>query len=113
MAQTSVARFPPRSSAAAFLLARIVPMRSFLTALTAIVIFSLEAAVTFAQVPARTPPILSPSRPHDSGVGGCMEMWDSGTHMTKQQWSRACERVQTRLDSVDVDAIMRVRKMQR
>jgi hypothetical protein len=36
----------------------------------------------------------------------CIKMWDSGTHMTKQQWSRTCKRVQTRLDNLKVDAII-------
>jgi hypothetical protein len=86
-------------------------MRSFLIA---IVIFSLEAAATFAQVPARTPPIPSPLRPHDSGVGDCMEMWDSGTHMTQQEWrGMSASRPALIASGLDVDAIMRVRKMQR
>ena len=36
------------------------------------VALSLGAGATFAQVPARTPPILSALRPHDSGIVGCM-----------------------------------------
>jgi len=79
----------------------------------AIVTLSLGAGATFAQIPTRTPPILSPLRLHDSGVVDCMHMWDSGTHMTKQEWSRACKRVQTRLDGLDGDAIMRATKTQR
>jgi hypothetical protein len=43
---------------------------------------------------------------HDSAFADCMQMWDSGTHMTKQEWSRSCKRVQARLDSLNVDAIM-------
>jgi len=82
-------------------------MRLFLIAIANL---SLGAGATVAQVPARTPAILQPLRLHESGVGDCMRMWDSGTHMTKQEWSRACKRVQTRLDSLDVDAIMRVTK---
>ena len=81
--------------------------------LIAIVTLSLGAGATFAQIPTRTPPILSPLRLHDSAVVDCMHMWDSGTHMTKQEWSRACKRVQTRLDSLDGDAIMRATKTQR
>jgi len=81
--------------------------------LIAIVTLSLGAGATFAQIPTRTPPILSPLRLHDSGVVDCMQMWDSGTHMTKQEWSRACKRVQTRLDGLDGDAFMRATKTQR
>jgi anti-sigma-K factor RskA len=83
-------------------------MRLFLIVIATL---SLGAGATFAQEPA-TAPIVSPLRLHDSGGGDCMEMWDSGTHMTKQEWSRACRRVQTRLDSLDVGA-MRVRKTPR
>ena len=35
-----------------------------------------------------------------------MQMWDSGAHMTKQEWSRTCKRVQTRLDNLNLDAIV-------
>ena len=54
----------------------------------------------------------SPSRPqsrqntYDRAVADCMQMWDAGTHMTKQEWSRSCRRVQTRLDNLNLDAIM-------
>jgi hypothetical protein len=53
-----------------------------------------------------------PSRPqsrqnaYDGALAACVQMWDSGTHMTKQEWSRTCKRVQTRLDNLKVDAIM-------
>jgi hypothetical protein len=43
---------------------------------------------------------------HDSAVADCMQMWDSGTHMTKQEWGRTCKRVQTRLDNLKLDALM-------
>ena len=46
-------------------------MRLFLIAIATL---SLGAGATFAQVPATTPPILSPLRLHDSGVGDCMEI---------------------------------------
>lgn len=43
---------------------------------------------------------------YDSAIFACMQMWDSGTHMTKQQWARTCKRVQTRLDNLKVDEIV-------
>ena len=49
---------------------------------------------------------------YDIAVADCMQMWDSGTHMTKQEWSRSCKRVQTRLDNLNVDAIMAKPKTQ-
>ena len=33
----------------------------------------------------------------------CMRMWDSGTHMSKQEWSSTCDRIQTRLDNLKVE----------
>jgi hypothetical protein len=42
---------------------------------------------------------------HDSAVAACKEMWDAGTHMTKQQWSNTCKRIQTRLDNIAVEVI--------
>jgi len=48
----------------------------------------------------------SQSNVHDSAVTDCMGMWDSGTHMTRQEWARTCRRVQTRLDNLKVDAVM-------
>ena len=74
---------------------------------------SLGAGATFAQIPIRTPPILPALRPHDSGIVDCVQMWNSGTHMTKQEWSRACTRVQTRLDRLDIEASMPKAKTER
>ena len=33
----------------------------------------------------------------------CMKMWDSGTHMSRQEWSSTCDRIQTRLDNLKVE----------
>ena len=33
----------------------------------------------------------------------CMRMWDSGTHMSKREWSNTCDRIQTRLDNLKVE----------
>jgi hypothetical protein len=41
---------------------------------------------------------------HDRAVAACKELWDAGTHMTKQQWSNTCKRIQTRLDNLGVEA---------
>ena len=40
---------------------------------------------------------------HDTAVTDCKRMWDSGTHMTKQEWARTCKRIQSRLDNLKVD----------
>ena len=84
--------------------------------------FSTTSAIPPATIAgAASPTGISPqrrpsSRPqsrqnaYDSAVADCMQMWDSGTHMTKQEWSRTCKRVQARLDNLNVDAIMRETK---
>jgi hypothetical protein len=33
----------------------------------------------------------------------CMRMWDAGTHMSRQEWSRTCDRIQTRLDNLKIE----------
>ena len=61
----------------------------------------------------RQRPSLNPAQnPHDSAVAACKEMWDAGTHMTKQQWSNTCKRIQTRLDNLGVEATMPKAKAQ-
>ena len=69
---------------------------------------------------AAAPPADEPQRPspsptqdlHDRAVAACKEMWDAGTHMTRQAWSNTCKRIQTRLDNLDVEAIMAKAKAQ-
>ena len=36
----------------------------------------------------------------ESAMADCERMWDRGTHMTKQEWSRTCRRVQDRLQQL-------------
>jgi hypothetical protein len=31
-----------------------------------------------------------------------MRLWEPATHMTKEEWSRTCRRVQSRLDAVQI-----------
>jgi hypothetical protein len=42
----------------------------------------------------------NPSRPGGGGesLQACMGFWDSGTHMTRAEWRRACQRTRNRLD---------------
>jgi hypothetical protein len=59
----------------------------------------------FAQVaaPARataSPAPASQEATDRSAVANCVQMWDRGTHMTKQQWLRTCKRVQNRLQQL-------------
>jgi hypothetical protein len=43
---------------------------------------------------------------HDNAVADCMQMWDSGRHMTKPEWLRTCRRAETRLDNLNVESLM-------
>jgi hypothetical protein len=41
--------------------------------------------------------------PANAAITDCMQLWDMGTHMTKQEWATSCRRVQGRVDAkVDV-----------
>ena len=37
----------------------------------------------------------------DYGLAECFDLWDAGTHMSKKEWRVACQRVQSRLDSLE------------
>ena len=39
---------------------------------------------------------LARNKAYEAAVADCEEMWDRGTHMSKQDWSRTCRRVQDR-----------------
>ena len=75
-----------------------------------------NSAYSTTSRPGASPTGISPHQPRDppqsgqgvhaSAVAECMQMWDSGAHMTKQAWSHTCKRVQTRLDNLNLDAIM-------
>jgi len=41
---------------------------------------------------------------NDYSLAECMVLWDAGTHMTKGQWRAACQRVQNRLNNLEVIA---------
>ena len=55
---------------------------------------------------------LPPAQEHDRALAACKEMWDAGTHMTKQQWSNTCKRIQTRLDNLGAETTMPKAKVQ-
>jgi hypothetical protein len=61
-----------------------------------------------ATAPAKSP-AAAPAKPiKTKGVVGdakaeCLKMWDAGTHMSRQEWSRTCDRIQTRLDNLKVE----------
>jgi hypothetical protein len=37
------------------------------------------------------------------GIAECMRLWDTKTHMSRQEWARTCERVQTRLENLRIE----------
>jgi len=41
--------------------------------------------------------------PADYSVAECVAMWEAATHMSKQEWRTACQRVQNRLENLHVD----------
>ena len=43
--------------------------------------------------------------PTQEALADCMRLWDSGTHMTKGEWSATCRRIQGRLDSLKLDPV--------
>jgi len=36
-------------------------------------------------------------------IAECMQLWDAATHMTKQEWARTCERIQSRLENLRIE----------
>lgn len=67
-------------------------------------------AVASAEIAPASPSVTGQSRSlvsveksaHDAAVENCEQTWDRGTHMTKQEWSRTCRRVQNRLQQLHV-----------
>lgn len=47
--------------------------------------------------------VSTPADAHDAAAASCVDMWDRGTHMTKREWRRACQRVQNRLERLPVN----------
>jgi len=38
-------------------------------------------------------------------IADCMRLWDAATHMTKQQWARTCERIQSRRENLSIESL--------
>jgi hypothetical protein len=41
-------------------------------------------------------------RPANDALASCLAQWDKGTHMSRQEWNRACRRVANRLHNLNV-----------
>ena len=50
------------------------------------------------------PPGKAPARkkPENEALASCLAQWDKGTHMSRQEWNRACRRVANRLQNLNV-----------
>lgn len=62
-----------------------------------------ERVLAQAAAPARattSPAPASQEATHRLAVESCVQMWDRGTHMTRQEWLRTCKRVQNRLQTL-------------
>lgn len=42
--------------------------------------------------------------PMNGSLRSCLNMWETATHMSRQEWARACRRVDNRLQNLRVDA---------
>jgi hypothetical protein len=82
----------------------------------------LSAGAVLAQAGTSTPgassPAAAPASPKSpagdnksakarakENIADCMRLWDAATHMTKQQWARTCERIQTRLENLNIESL--------
>jgi hypothetical protein len=45
---------------------------------------------------------MAKQKAYAAAVASCEAMWDRGTHMTPNDWSRACRRVQNRLQDLEL-----------
>lgn len=60
-----------------------------------------QAVPPLPTAPGSSPQSASAQKKADAeAVADCERMWDKGTHMTKQDWSRTCRRVQGRLQNL-------------
>jgi hypothetical protein len=50
-----------------------------------------------AQPAGKTP---ARKKPDNEALASCLAQWDKGTHMSRQEWNRACRRVANRLHNL-------------
>jgi hypothetical protein len=44
-----------------------------------------------------------PKKVAKENIAECMRLWDAATHMSRQEWARTCERIQTRLENLRIE----------
>jgi hypothetical protein len=77
---------------------------------TFVALLSLSLCVEAALAQTRPPvgssanPPVEPGREkaYAAAIANCEGMWDRGTHMTRKEWSRTCQRVQNRLQRMEL-----------
>jgi hypothetical protein len=64
-----------------------------------------KAASGAKKAPAATPAVdkqaaLKTAR---ENIADCMRLWEPATHMTRQEWARTCQRIQSRLENLRLE----------
>jgi hypothetical protein len=79
-----------------------------LSAISTLLIVCLSAGAASGQAVRAAPSVATTStedskeKEYAAAVANCEGMWDRGTHMTREQWSRTCRRVQARLKQMEL-----------
>jgi hypothetical protein len=79
-----------------------------LSAVSTLLIVSLSAGTASGQAVRAAPSAAAAStedskeKEYAAAIANCEGMWDRGTHMTREQWSRTCRRVQARLKQMEL-----------
>jgi hypothetical protein len=60
------------------------------------------APIAPTAVPTATSIEVAKQKDHAAAVANCEAMWDRATHMTRKEWSRTCQRVQNRLQQLEL-----------
>jgi hypothetical protein len=93
-------------------------MRLIVTSVALVLSAGAALAQTGSITPVPAPSAAAPAKPAPIAVtpaartgksavaeakAECMRMWDSGTHMSRREWSNTCDRIQTRLDNLKIE----------
>jgi hypothetical protein len=79
-----------------------------LSAVSTLLIVSLSAGAASGQAVRAAPSAAATStedskdKEYAAAIANCEGMWDRGTRMTREQWSRTCRRVQARLKQMEL-----------
>jgi hypothetical protein len=79
-----------------------------LSAVSTLLIVSLSAGAASGQAVRAAPSTAATSteenkeKEYAAAIANCEGMWDRGTHMSREQWSRTCRRVQARLKQMEL-----------